>query len=139
MENKNKKTSDIPIKLMKLCLILIVMLIVVIVIVSASDIKREITKRYIEYTRERVEPKWDIPEWAKERCNSHYVVARCNINLFWETDYSLIVSRSEDYRDYNGEYLAEGCGPRKDSKCDYYEEICGDYDISKIICNYEHR
>ena len=132
--------SNIPIKLIKIILILVGILIVLVIVISWKDIKREIIKNYTEITKEpveQVEPTWDIPEWAKEKCDDRFIVFRCDINLFMELDYSLVVDRHGNYRDYNGNYLIKACGTQKSSKCDFYDRICGELK-ERIICNKEH-
>ncbi|MCK4799484.1 hypothetical protein KAS31_00725 [Candidatus Parcubacteria bacterium] len=132
--------SDISIKLIKVALALIGILVVLVIVVSWKDMRREIIKNYTEITKEsveQVEPVWDIPEWAKEKCNDHFIVFRCNINLFMELDYLPVVDRYGNYRDYNGNYLIKACGTQKSSECDFYDRICGELK-EKIICNEEH-
>ena len=126
-------------KKVKLLIVFFISLLLVVVIIFKGD-RELISEKFENITKEEVKPTWNIPEWAKERCDSHFIVLRCNINLFMEIDQQVVVDKYGNYRDYNGNYLARACGPYQSSECDFYDENCDNLNDmeNKIICNKEY-
>ncbi len=122
---------------MKKIFIVIILMVVIVFIFLVSEERTSKNNSENNIIITNVDPKWDTPKWAKERCANSYIVVRCGIDLFMEIYHRTVVDRNGRYRDYNGNYLTKSCGFNQSSECDFYDSNCDNLE-AKIICNEEY-